>query len=200
MLFYFTELFILCEKYRTQTPSLSLALLAPKQNPVVGFIHASLQTWLLFGYLEIPWNGWIMSDPCWASQASVWPPQKVELRLLCTRQMDTQTERQHTDEELSAQRRNHHIWMASNPRVLLKICNWSWMAANWLHPREGLIVPCTNWANVVAFWQLWVGFTSRSRHLAPCPKSHNNTETLQESGGPLCLCIRLGGQGCHVCL
>ncbi|KAI4793029.1 hypothetical protein KUCAC02_024774, partial [Chaenocephalus aceratus] len=28
----------------------------------------------------------------------------VELRLLCTRQMDTQTERQHADEELCAQR------------------------------------------------------------------------------------------------
>jgi len=40
-------------------------------------------------------------------------------------------------------RSNHHIWMASNPRVLLKICNWSWMVANWLLPQEGFIMSCT---------------------------------------------------------
>lgn len=39
-------------------------------------------------------------------------------------------------------RSNHHIWMASNPRVLLKICNWSWMVANCRLPREGFSAPC----------------------------------------------------------
>lgn len=129
----------------------------------------------------------------------------IELRLF-SRSTDGHTDSKqtaHTNEELSSQlhpsRNCRVITIFGWPRIFG--CYWRFViGAEWLQTgfsrERDLARPAA--VKVVAFWQVWVGFTSQSSHLAWQPVSHNNTDTLQsrrlESGGPLCLCMSLGSR------
>lgn len=138
----------------------------------------------------------------------VWPLQKkekIELRLfsISTDGHTDSKQTAHTNEELSSQLHpssNCGVITIFGWRQILGCCWRFVIGAEWWQTgfsrEEDLAHPVP--ANAVAFWQVWVGFTSRTCHLAWRPVSHNNTDTLQswrlESGGPLCRRMPLGSR------